>query len=200
MKARGGQTWWLWVLWGAVLACPTPAAGKLLAYVANLWGSSVSVIDTDSNTVVETLPLADCAGPINQGCGVGAIAMRADGSRGYVTLGYPVGLPAGAVTVLDARTRTFTARIPVGQNPDDIVLTPDGTRAYVSNLNDRTISVIDLQREAVIATIAIGYDVLAIAISPDGRYVYAPESDAGQVAVIDTTTNTLMGAIDVGRG
>jgi YVTN family beta-propeller protein len=39
----------------------------------------------------------------------------------------------GTVAVVDTATDTVTATIPVGDNPLDIVLSPDGATAYVSS-------------------------------------------------------------------
>lgn len=200
MKARVAQTWSLWVFWGVVCACPPPAAGKLLAYVSNLYGNTVSVVDTDSNTVGATLPLTDCEGPNkNQSCFPGGIAMLSDGSRGYVTLGYPAGLSGGAVAVLDARTGTFMHRIPVGESPSRVVLTPDESRAYVGNLNDGTLSVIDTRQETVITTISSVPRAGSMAMSPDGKHVYIAENDSSYVWVVDTEMNSVVARIDVGQ-
>ena len=60
----------------------------------------------------------------------------------------------GIVSVIDTATNTVGATIPVGLLPQPVAITPDGTRAYVSNLGDSTVSVIDTASNSVIATIS----------------------------------------------
>lgn len=57
---------------------------------------------------------------------------------------------------LSASAAYVLARIPVGHNPKNIVLSPDGARLYVANRLDDTISVIDTAHAKVTATIALG--------------------------------------------
>ena len=48
------------------------------------------------------------------------------------------------MSVIDASANRVINTISVGQGPTDVKLSPDGTRAYVSNRDDGTISVIDM--------------------------------------------------------
>ena len=59
----------------------------------------------------------------------------------------------------------MVATIPVGQFPDGVAITPDGTRAYVAT-ELGTVSVIDTATNTVVATIPIGGEPLGIAITP----------------------------------
>ena len=69
--------------------------------------------------------------------------------------------------------------ITVGQNPEAIAITPDGSRAYVANglFNSKTVSVIDTATNAVVgAPITVGEGPSGIAITPDGRAPSSPTS------------------------
>jgi len=57
---------------------------------------------------------------------------------------------------LSAASRYVIARIPVGRNPRNIVLSPDGATLWVANRLDDSISIIDTARMAVSGTIALG--------------------------------------------
>ena len=48
------------------------------------------------------------------------------------------------VTVIAADGYRSTATIPTGEAPTSIAVLPDGTKAYVSNLNTGTLTVLDL--------------------------------------------------------
>jgi YVTN family beta-propeller protein len=58
--------------------------------------------------------------------------------------------------VIDTASNTVVATIPVGQIPQGVAITPDGTRAYVTNGVDNTVSVIDTASNTVVATIPVG--------------------------------------------
>jgi YVTN family beta-propeller protein len=135
------------------------------AIVAN--GSCVHVIATQSNTVVEQVCIA--GGGSNEG-----LAITPDGTRLYVATAFDE--RAGTVSVLDIAGNTLIPRfdpglpipIPVGSGPVEIAITPDGTRAYVTNLGfnefSNTVSVIDTSANSVAATLTVGESPFGIAI------------------------------------
>ena len=92
------------------------------AYITNYTGSSVSVIDTATNTVVDTIS------PVG---GPWGVAVSPDGTRVY-TANYDV----GTVSVIDTATNTIIATITVGNSPYCLAVTPDGERVYVDNYGD----------------------------------------------------------------
>ena len=96
----------------------------------------------------------------------------------------------GTVSVIDTTTNTVTATIRVGRSPTEVAVSPDGTRAYVTNTGSSTVSVIDTTTNTVIATIRVGERPTQVAVSPDGTLAYVTNTDSNTVSVIDTTTNT----------
>ena len=46
--------------------------------------------------------------------------------------------------MIDTATNQVTATIPTGDGPTSVSVTPDGRRAYVTNLNDGTVRVLDI--------------------------------------------------------
>ena len=92
--------------------------------------------------------------------------------------------------------------IPVGDSPNDIVFTPDGTRAYVTNFNDDNVQVIDTASNTIIGLpIPVGDGANRNAITPDGSRVYVTNFVDSTVSVIETTINTVIGSpIPVGAG
>ena len=76
------------------------------------------------------------------------------------------------MSVIDTATNTVIATIPVGDTPCGVAVSPDGTRAYVTNLVDDTVSVIDTATNTVTATIPVGDGPDGVAVSPDGTRVY----------------------------
>jgi YVTN family beta-propeller protein len=59
-----------------------------------------------------------------------------------------------------------TATVLVGTNPFAVAITPDGTRAYVTNSADNSVSVIDTASNTVTATVAVGTNPTGVAITP----------------------------------
>ncbi len=100
------------------------------AYVTNYEG--VSVIDTATNTVTSTIPLV--------ASGVEGVAVSRDGSCIYVTQKSS----RGTVLVIDTATNTVISTIAVGSFPDEVVVSRDGTRAYVANTGSDTVSVLSI--------------------------------------------------------
>src|ERR1035437_3402445 len=93
-----------------------------------MFGSSVSVISTATNTVTATVKLGD------EPAGV---AITPDGTYVYVTDG------AGSVSVINTATNMVTGSTAVGKEPGGVAVTPDGAYVYVTNLASNTVSVIN---------------------------------------------------------
>ena len=56
----------------------------------------------------------------------------------------------------------------VGNGPWGVAVSPDGTKAYVSNTFSNTTSVINTTDDTVIATVPVGTGPLGVAVSSDG--------------------------------
>jgi serine/threonine-protein kinase len=157
------------------------------AYVANLSGRSVTVVDTATNAVAATVATGESTTPFE-------VAVAPDGRRAYVTTAFDV-------AVLDTAIDTITSVIdfPPGSLTNAIAVTPDGTRAYVGS-NDRTISVVDLATNMITAEIGLGSGSFPedVDITPDGTRVYVTNSGATSVTVIDVETDNLIANIELG--
>ncbi|WP_319436181.1 beta-propeller fold lactonase family protein [Mycobacterium sp. RTGN5] len=87
------------------------------------------------------------------------------------------------VPVLPSPPPTATATVPVGNDPSEVALSPDGSKLYVTNLNDNTVSVIDTATNRVTATIPVGKAPEGVAVSPNGT-VYVTNISDGTVSVL----------------
>ncbi len=154
--------------------------GTTVYVVHRDFSGTVLVIDTGTNTVIDTITVGDGPNDLN------SVAVTPDGSFAYVTNFYD-----DTVVVIDTGTNTVIDTITVGDNPREVAVSPDGTRAYVTNYVDGTVSVIDTAANAVIDTITVGDYPMGVAVSPDGATVYVTRAD-NPVVVIDTTTNTVI--------
>jgi len=118
---------------------------------------------------------------------------------------YVTNYHGGSISVINVATKTVVGNpINVGGNPRAIVISPDGTRAYL--VNNGAVFVIDTATDTVLGNpILIPSEGEGIAITPNGARVYVVNSGpvpcCGSVSVIDTATKTLLGSpIPVGTG
>jgi YVTN family beta-propeller protein len=99
---------------------------------------------------------------------------------------------AKAVDVIDPKTQKVIAEVPTGSNDSHMLaISPDGARAYTSNVFAGSVSALDLHKRALITTIPVAGRVQRISISPDGRSVYTHDQQKPRIAVIDTSKNTV---------
>src|SRR6516162_6744504 len=84
------------------------------AYITNQASSTVSVIDTATDTVIATIPV----GLVPVG-----VAVSPDGSKVYVTNAL-----SNTVSVIDTATNTVSATIPVGISSLGVAVNPDGSK------------------------------------------------------------------------
>jgi len=103
-----------------------------------------------------------------------------------------------ATGALPASAIGETSSLGVGTSPLYIAVTPDGTRAYVTNNGLNTVSVINTATIAIVKSIAVGSKPTGIAVSPNGSTVYVTNQVGASVTVIATSTNTVTNTITVG--
>ena len=110
---------------------------------------------------------------------------------GVRTAALSLALTAGAASGLAAAPAWaaggyhVTATIGVGLRPVEVAVSPDGTRAYVTNGSSDTVSVINTAANQVAATIGVRSGPSGVAVSPDSAHIYVTnEMTRGTVSVI----------------
>jgi len=81
--------------------------------------------------------------------------------------------------------------------PSSIAITPDNSRAYVTNTTNNTVTVINTATNKVIDLIPVGSGPGSIAITPDGSRAYVANL-GGSLSVIDIATNTVIATVTDG--
>ncbi len=176
---------------------PARAAAQVTAYafVPNAGSpsviGSVSIIDTHSNTVVDT--------PSVVGSQLWSAAFTPDGRRAYI------GDAMGALWELDVASHQWVDTHVGSSNfvPLGLAITHDGRKLYVADAGHGVVDVVDTTSNSTIRTLTVGTDPVAITLTPDGQRAWVANTNTAShsISVIDTSTDTLVGsAIDLGIG
>ena len=161
----------------------TPDGSKL--FWTNQY-DGVSVIDPSINQVVNTI--------VGQGNTDGA-AVSPDGAKLYVVTSQP------GIDIMDVATEQYVSSIALTghQNGGIVKFTPDGSKAYVSNILAApagVIFVIDAINDNVSGVVG-GFDLPArLDMTADGKYLIVPERPANRISILDTQTDTVVQTID----
>ena len=157
-------------------------------YVLNRTAGTVSVINANTNTLVDT-------NPIRVGTNPEQIAVSPDGSQVYVT-----NSGSNSVSVINTATNTLVGEaIPVGSTPMGVTVSPDGSILYVANSDD-LITIVDTKTRTVIGTMQIDtapeVNLHMLAVRSDGGLVVTDMSDRLVRIVNYQRGNTAPVAID----
>lgn len=214
------RTTWrvLWIAWIASLGttslviAPVAYAAEQAggpagrAYVSNEDGHSITVIDTQSAEVIETIAV----GKRPRG-----LKLSHDGSRLYVAVSglqkCPPSMPdeecekqerdltADGIAVVDTAARKLIKVLQAGSDPEQFDLSVDGRRLFVSNEDMATTSVVDLDSGKVVERIAVGVEPEGVVAAPNGRWVLVTNEADNSVSVIDTQTLKVVRSVEVGK-
>ncbi|SHG50365.1 40-residue YVTN family beta-propeller repeat-containing protein [Chryseolinea serpens] len=110
---------------------------------------------------------------------------------------------------LDLEKNIWKNPITVGDNPNELLLTPDGKYLYVCNANDNSVSVIDNKSKKVIETLDAalfpdspsGSTTNSLAYDPSEKKLYIANADNNCLAVFDVSKpgrSSAMGFIPTG--
>jgi YVTN family beta-propeller protein len=156
----------------------------LHAYFAGEASSSVMIVDTATNTFSGSFPVI--GNPLS-------IALSPDNTLLYVVS--PLGLTSYALP-----SGILQTTVPLGvSSSTSVVLTPDGTTAYVSDGGAaHDVNVVNTVTHTLGTPIVAGSDPFSLAISPDGSTVYVVNAGDDTLQAISTATNTIGSAITPG--
>src|SRR5579885_986690 len=166
------------------------------AYVANHDSWTISIIDTSTNQVVETVPLAFQPGDL---------AITPDGTRAYIVAS------TGTIKVMDLASKKIVADVSLANlfsaneelHPERFAITPDGKQLYVevgvratAFANVLTGAVVDTATNQTVDEITgvFGrYDLINnyhLAVTPSGKYFYV--TNFYNIAIFDTATDKVV--------
>lgn len=108
-----------------------------------------------------------------------------------------------SLSLIDVASRAEIARIPVGKAPVQVGFLPDGSRAFVSLLDEDAVAVIDLIKRQVTARIPVGRGPIQLHASADGRYVFVADQGSAEqpdnrLSVIELAKAATVATIETG--
>jgi YVTN family beta-propeller protein len=152
-------------------------------------GGSVSVIATETNKTVATIPVGGT--PVQ-------LAFDPDGKFVYVSLN-----GENAVAKIDVASRQVVGKATVGPGPVQVYVTPNGKYLLVANQGTaarpgRTLSVVDTASFAQVAAIVTGRGAHGVVVDPTSTRAYVTNVYSGDVAVVDLGARRVVAHVRVG--
>jgi phospholipase C len=164
-------------------------------YVTNSGTNTVGVIATATNKVATNVTV---------GLYPHGIAVSPDGAHAYVANTGPNTGPtatpgpggSNTVSVIATASNTVTATIDVGQAPEVIACSPDGSTIYVTCQDG--LYVVDTARGRVRGVVGQLSGAHGVAVAPDGSAIYVVDTSHDALAVVDPAGPRVVGSIAVG--
>jgi uncharacterized repeat protein (TIGR02543 family) len=146
-----------------------PQSGKAYVTNYNSLSKSVSVIDTNTNSVVSTIQLNDSPAGVT-----------ITGGKAYVTI--PVNSPNGWVKVINIATDQVIDTLTVGR--DGWGIASLSGNVFVANQSSGNVTVIQTSNYQVVSTLTTGSLPTGIASDPSTARVYVSNQGDGTITVI----------------
>ena len=145
------------------------------------------------NMVIDTIPTSS----FQAGASLNLIAISRDGSTAYVP-------DAAHNTVYTIRTSDFVVTGTVSdphsilQDPQYIAITPDGTKAYISNVSSShySVGILDITSNSITGSITGSFNFpIGIAFTPNGNIAYIANNNGASVNVVDVIHDTVVSTL-----
>ena len=168
---RRASTWLAILILGSSI--PSISAPREYLWQTNARGDDVHIIDVEKRETVRRIQL----GPNPHG-----IATDAAQQTIYISLERD-GEDHGELLWIDPGTLAIQHRLPVGPEPHQLAVTPDGRFAYVP-CRDERYWVVDLERRIVVKRIHTGGRPHNTTATPDGRYMILSPMGGEEAAIL----------------
>lgn len=147
--------------------------------------------DREPETQVPDNPMTDMpSDPVDTPA---APAPTTTGPKGYIGL-----FGDGTIGVLDIDAKKIVKTIPVTA-PDGLLVSPDGTKVYVSSTDSGTVKVIATDKDELSRSIDVGSKPAGLAITPDGSLLVVAVGGADEAVIVDTKTDSVLRHVMVGQ-
>lgn len=151
-------------------------------------GTTITVIDIPSRTKTGVIELAGPRRPhgLDLDSGTGRLLVTTENPN--------------RLLLIDPTAREVVAVYDTqGRSSHMVTVSPDGKRAFVSNIATRDVSIIDLTTGDV-ALVPVGERPEGSDISSDGSALYVACRESNVISIIDTEHDSVVGEVATGRG
>ena len=118
------------------------------------------------------------------------LALADDGRTLFTT-----NVPAGSISQVDLRSKTFVRHIAVAPVVEGIAITPDGREVWVGSNQAGTVSIVETATGAIADTLRGMGMPYRITMSPDGAWAAIPDPEGNRVIVADVRGRRVAGEI-----
>ena len=155
-----------------------------LLYVANYNANNVVVINTDSDTAEEVIPVA--RHPID---------IKVDPISSKLLV---ISLAGNAATFISLDNHEVIKETPVGTGPWGVAIDEIDHKAYVTHRGSDNIAILDMVTNELVGEMPISERAHAIAVDDERNIVYVSLMFSGKILQIDADAKTIIQAIDTG--
>jgi YVTN family beta-propeller protein len=113
-------------------------------------------------------------------------------------IAYVTNFISHTVSVIAIDSNVVIATIKVRDFPEEVAITPNGTKVYVTDANTHVVTIIDTNSHTVIDTVRVESKPHGVAVTPNGTKIYVT-GDSDTITVIDTDHNVVIDTIPVGK-
>jgi YVTN family beta-propeller protein len=108
------------------------------------------------------------------------------------------------VSLIDAKLLRVRETLPVCQQPEDIAILPDSSKAFVACSGSSQVASIALKNsdttsDRVLALLDVGNTPVSLALKPDGGELIACDFDSGSISIIETGNDEVGSSALIGQ-
>src|SRR5690606_7572156 len=181
-----------------LLGATAQAEDAYRLYVANEFSADITVIDTATDEVIDTITISGRPGEVRPR----GMAVSPDGATIYISVSdfNPVlETPEDKIIAVDVRTNEVIGEFRAGGNPERVAVSPDGTQIWAALEAIAQGAGYDVTTGEQLASFRVGVEAEGVAVSPDGRWVYITAEATHTVTVIDAQELAVVTHVLVGN-
>ena len=139
-------------------------------------GHTLSLIDPDKALPIGVIELGDGARPHGmRSLPNGQLIVTAEGKK--------------ELLIVDPKERRVVSRIATGQDGSHMVVrSPDGKRAFVTNIGSGSVTAVDLVSKSAIKNIPTGQGSEGIDVTPDGKEIWVTNRAEDTISIVDSSS------------
>jgi YVTN family beta-propeller protein len=165
-------------------ACVVPDGSRL--YVARAEADSVSVMETQTNSVVASVAVQDFP-----------VSCVPSHSGDYV---YVTNRQSGTVSVIRTSDNSVVHTIDAGYRLSSLALHPNDSLLYLGYADNSIVAVVHIDNDSLVARVEVGDVPSCIVAKPGGEYVCVISEAGKRVTVVRTADNTVVTSTNLSAG